>query len=653
MTSVARAQAPEPVLAELFLEHGQVPAGHSLTVGVRLTPDPGWHTYWLNPGDAGRATNAVFSGLPGLQAEQLGWPTPHALREDPLVTYGYSEAHTLLYTLHIPEQAEAFELQVDVDWLVCKDICIPGSAQLTDFVDIGPLDAARNLDVFSAAKTVMPSPASGEPGQFEVVDGALRMAWPQGQSGPVQVFPAASYLVDHAATPLWAEDGSRLSWPLAFADAQAPEVLEAVIVDDAGARWMRFAPGAVAAVELAGVAEPHENKLPLWQAFVFAFFGGLLLNLMPCVFPVLAMKGMGLARGDNLAQKRREAIVYTLGVLFSFVGLAAVLMALRAAGAALGWGFQLQNPAVVGALAVLFGFLGLGLAGWTQIGVGWMGWGQDLTQGHGDRAAFFTGVLAVVVASPCTAPFMGAALGFAITQPPLVGLGIFASLGLGLAAPILLLAGVPTLARRLPRPGPWMDTFKWIMALLFFGAAAWLLWVVWAQAGLLAGAMAVLALGLVALVTRQGAQGPWIGLASLRAGLLLLAAALILSPALLPPAEARLAGDWQPWSADRVAAAQAEGRVVFVDFTADWCISCLVNERTALADDAVQAALRDKQVLLLKADWTRQDPAITAGLAEFGRNGVPLYLLYDGRGGVEVLPQLLTAGIVLEALEAL
>ncbi len=645
----------DPVQAELFLEYDSVPAGDTVDVVVRLTPEPGWHTYWINPGDAGRPTTAEFSGIEGMSVSEPRWPVPEMHREDVLVTYGYGHQHSLLFRAQLPQDFSGTQrIQAKVSWLVCKDICIPGSATVGETLTAGPRSAVRNADIFAAARAQLPQAVAEQPGRYSLVGGEMRLALPSAYSKPDDVFPDTQYLVNHAAEQQWSADGTRVAWPVAFDGVEAPDALRVLVVKDKQATWVEMQPGEVAPVVAdASAAAPTAVAMTALRAIVLAFLGGILLNLMPCVFPVLALKAMGLSRGENLAEKRHEAWIYTAGVLASFLGLAAVLLGLRATGAALGWGFQLQNPAVVAALAVMLGFFGLAMAGWTQIGMGLMGMGQNLTQGKSPRAAFFTGVLAVVVASPCTAPFMGAALGFAVTQPAIIALAIFGSLGLGLAAPILLIALVPALATRLPRPGPWMDKFKHVMAIPLIGTAAWLFWVVANQAGYLALGLSVLALLVLAVVTRQSPQGRWVDSAGLRTGGWVLAAALAVTPAMLPPAAARVAGDWEPWSAERVAELRAAGQPVFVDFTADWCISCLVNEKTALSDASVQKLLVEKELVLLKADWTRQDPAITAGLAEFDRNGVPLYLVYNRQGEVEVLPQLLTPGIVRAALEKL
>lgn len=644
----------DPVQAELFLEYDTVPAGSQFDMVVRLTPEPGWHTYWMNPGDAGRATTTVFSGVDSMTVSPPRWPVPDSHREDVLVTYGYGEQHSLLYTAQLPPDFDGPEvIQAKVSWLVCKDICIPGSATLSEVIAPGPRGEPRNADIFSAARAHIPQAVSKQNGRFALVDGEMRFALPAEFANPDELFPDTQYLVNHAGKKNWSADGLRVAWPLAFDGVEAPPALRVLAVKGDKATWVKLDAGEVAAVGESQASAPVKAAMTVLRAVLLAFFGGMLLNLMPCVFPVLALKAMGLSRGENLAEKRHEAWIYTAGVLTSFVGLAAVLLGLRATGAALGWGFQLQNPAVVAVLAIMLGFFGLAMAGWTQIGMGLMGMGQNLTQGKSPRAAFFTGVLAVVVASPCTAPFMGAALGFAVTQPAVIALAIFASLGLGLAAPILLIALVPALATRLPKPGPWMDKFKHVMAIPLIGTAIWLFWVVANQAGYPALGVSVLALLVLAIVSRQSPKGRWVDSAGLRTTGWLVAAALAITPALLPPAEARVAGDWQPWSAERVAELRAAGQPVFVDFTADWCISCLVNEKTALSDASVQALLAEKNLVLLKADWTRQDPAITAGLAEFDRNGVPLYLVYNQQGEVEVLPQLLTPSIVRAALEKL
>ena len=373
---------------------------------------------------------------------------------------------------------------------------------------------------------------------------------------------------------------------------------------------------------------------------------------MPCVFPVLSLKALSLTQGSA---HRAHALAYTAGVLLCFVAIAGLLLALRAGGAALGWGFQLQSPPVVGALAYLMFALGLGLTGMVQLGAGWMGVGQRLTGGNGLSGSFFTGVLAVIVASPCTAPFMGTALGYAVTQPAPVALSVFAALGLGLALPFLLIGFIPALARALPRPGAWMETFKQAMAFPLFLTSVWLLWVLGRQTGAdgmalaLAGLVVLaLALWLWGIAQQQGSRNKRVTAAAL---LLLALWPLWSATQSVAPTAGNGTGHARAWSAETLAALRAEGEPVLVNMTADWCITCLANERVALDTKTVREALTTHGVTYLKGDWTRQDPAITDYLAGYGRNGVPLYVLYPRDGGApRILPQVLTPALVRDAL---
>lgn len=404
------------------------------------------------------------------------------------------------------------------------------------------------------------------------------------------------------------------------------------------------------------VTEQAAAPTSFWLMALFAFLGGAILNLMPCVFPVLALKVMGLvqANAESAAQRRLHGLTYTAGVLVSFLVIAGLLLALRSAGAALGWGFQLQSPWVVASLIYLFFILGLSLSGYIDIGSRWMGAGQGLTEQRGALGSFFTGVLAVIVASPCTAPFMGAAMGFALVQPVPVGLAVFLALGLGMATPFLLLVSVPALARLLPRPGAWMNTFKEILAFPLYATAVWLLWVIGRQTG--ANGMAAVLAGCLLLVL-----GLWLwrlGSNAWRAGATAagaLAFVILASPLLTSTAQTQTAADATAYSPERVLERRADGKPVFVNVTADWCITCIANERVALSSQAVKEAFASNDVAYLKGDWTNSAPHITKLLAQYGRSGVPLYLLFpaDQSAAAIVLPQLLTPGIVVDALNSL
>jgi thiol:disulfide interchange protein DsbD len=431
-----------------------------------------------------------------------------------------------------------------------------------------------------------------------------------------------------------------------------------------GVLMVRDGAGQQTALALDAAPGAAALSVPLWQLLGFAFLGGLILNLMPCVFPVLAMKASGLARlsAGGRVEARAEALFYTAGVVVTFMALGGALVAARAAGLAVGWGTQFQSPAFVACMAWLLFAVGLNMSGVFAVGGRFAGTGQALTARGGHAGSFFTGLLAVLVATPCTTPFMGAAIAGALAAPVPVMLGIFLAMGIGLASPYLLLAGLPGAARLLPRPGAWMDVLKQALAFPMYGASVWLIWV----ASLQSGPSGVLAIGAGLVLIGFGAWA--LGLAQVRGGAgrrvaqavtalagIGLAAILAMTIA-MPPATARVAAA-EPgvvaFTPARLAALQAAGKPVFVDMTAAWCVTCLVNERVALDTSATRAAFAAHGVTYLKGDWTRQDPAITAFLGKLGRDGVPLYVLYPGGGHEpEVLPQILTEAEVLDRLGA-
>lgn len=397
--------------------------------------------------------------------------------------------------------------------------------------------------------------------------------------------------------------------------------------------------------------EQYESGF-IWQAILFALLGGMILNLMPCVFPVLSLKVMHLA-GPNRQHLVSHGWVYTLGIVASFIGFAAVLLLARKGGEAIGWGFQLQSPGLIAALAYLFFVMGLSLSGLLNIGTSFMGTGQNLAAKSGYTGSFFTGVLAAVVASPCTAPFMGTALGFALTQPYYVSLLVFASLGMGMAIPLLLLCYIPALINRLPQPGQWMETLKEFLAFPIYIAAVWLLWVYGRQTS--STGMAALVMGGVFL-----AFACWLTTLYLKGWKIHFRRLLILlsigAAFYIPWSHSKKDVEstrWQTWSSETVEVLRAEGRPVFIDFTADWCITCLANEKAVLETREIEAAFDQYNVATLKGDWTNSDPKITAVLQEYGRSGVPLYLYFaaNSTGKAQVLPQILTKDIVLDMLK--
>jgi thiol:disulfide interchange protein DsbD len=676
--AAAAPSGQDHVEANLIAENDALATGDvDNWIALRLVPDRGWHTYWINPGDSGIPTKLTWMLPDGVTAGEIRWPYPQRHSLGDLTNYGYGEETLHLVPVRVAAswpRNQPVELKAVARWLACADICIPGSAELSLSLPVSaqPKPEAGWREAFTRTRAALPVDADWS-AQFAIdaTDVSVQLASPELKDATVEMYPVANDLVNHGTPQRIARDAPdrlRLSQHLSAYFVRAPATLDAVFVlkraDGAHAYHVIAKPGAVAAAAdlptttaatMKATPEPAPADttppaLPL--VLMFAVLGGLILNLMPCVFPVLSLKAIALMQSREDAQAHhRHALAYTAGVLASCVGTAAVLMGLRAGGAAIGWGFQLQTPAFVGLLAYLLFALGLSMSGVVEFGTSLMGVGESLTRGRGLGSSFFTGVLAVVVASPCTAPFMGTALGYALTQPAAVGLLVFAALGLGLALPFLVIGFVPRLAAWLPRPGAWMQTFREAMAFPLYLTVAWLLWVLARQTDPTGAALASTGLVLIAfslwLWRREGWTARVLRLLAL-AG----AVALLFDPAL----SARSAGTsarsdgWEPWSEARVAELRAQHQSIFVDFTADWCLTCKLNERTALSSERVRAAFRDQHVTLLQGDWTRADPAITAALAAFGRSGVPLYILYIRGGEPQVLPQVLTPNLLVDAL---
>jgi thiol:disulfide interchange protein DsbD len=670
--------ATENVTARLLAEATPVVPGQSANLLLVLEIRPGWHTYWQNPGDSGEAPRIDWTLPAGVEAGELSFPYPELIRVGPLANFGYSGRALHPVSLRIPAdwpKGEAVAVRAEAHWLVCEEHCVPEAATLDltlpTAADPGPPDQGAQ-EAFAAARGGLPQ------GVIEAVTWTESAAgWTLSLSvealgpGPAEVrfFPLAWGLIEHAADQPWRLVGGLLEVDL------VPGV-SADQVDRAGVLVVRGADGLVRSFQVApALGQPPAPgrgagpPLGLPLALGFAFLGGLILNLMPCVFPVLAIKALSLVGqgGSGPMDRALHGLAYTAGVMVFFAGLAGLLLALRASGTAVGWGFQLQYPPFVAGMAYLFLVLGLSLAGAVTLGGRVMGLAGG-PSGAGAAGAFGTGALAALVAAPCTAPFMGVALGYAVTLPWPQALAILLSLGLGLAAPFLLLSFAPALARSLPRPGPWMEGLKQFLAFPLFATAAWLVWVLSVQAGpagvaLVLSGMLLLTFGLW-LRERTSMGGRGLSRVGAGAALLGLAGALFLAahsdgvafqdgvPAGgLSAGQPSLAGQVsEPYSRERLEAALSLGRPVFVNMTAAWCITCLVNERVALGTEAVSAAFAQAQVLTLKGDWTNRDPAITDYLAGFGRTGVPLYVLY--RPGLEplILPQILTPSILQQAL---
>lgn len=680
--------------ADLHAYRTHAVPGESLQIALRLRPEQGWHTYWRNPGDSGLPTTLDWTAPEGIAFSAIQWPRPETFRLANIVNYGYGEETFHVVDMQVPADwpvGEPISISAQANWLICSDICVPESATVALTVPTAAEPQAVDSiwgEGFESAFDAIPS-AVDWPSTIEHRDEAihLQLQLPASlDASSFTVFPVEREAVNHSR----AQQIQRMGDTLWLQQPEHPyfETLPAstqwVLVgrDDSGVvdAWRLTASkgtvpnppsGATSAASghydapkqdashgrNAKAAEAQDGGSAgqgLALVLAAAFLGGLILNLMPCVFPVLAIKALGVmsAAGETRAHQRAHGLVYTAGVVTSCLAAAGLLLGLRATGEALGWGFQLQSPVFLGVLVYLFFAFGLSLSGVFTVGTRVMGVGQSLTERQGLGGSFATGVLAVVVASPCTAPFMGSALGFAVTQPPVVALAIFAALGLGLASPFLLIGFVPQIARRLPKPGAWMEYFKQAMAFPLYLSVVWLLWVLSRQAGSEALLIVMIGMVLVAFAAWLWHRQHMV-LRVVRIAALLLAIALLAWPGMRSvPASAQQAQGVDAWSPERVAQLRAEGKTVFVNFTADWCITCLANERTTLSSQAVQQALARDDVRYLRADWTRSDPRITRALAEFGRNGVPLYVVYRDGEAPEVLPQLLTTDRVLGALEA-
>jgi thiol:disulfide interchange protein DsbD len=630
--------------ASLITDTDVFAPGQAFHLALRLRLAPGWHTYWQNPGDAGIPPSLDLKLPSGVTAGPIVWPAPEVLPEPPLVAYGYTGEVVLPLAITPPAPfIGPLTISATARYLVCATICVPEEAELSLLLPVGAPSKSPQAGLFSTARTPSASvwPAEVAP------DGTVSVRG----SGAVQAatfFPLKSGLIVPSApqTLHATADGFSLALqPDTGFDATANLTGVLSVTQGGQTRY-------VSVSALPGPKPEPGYDLP--HLLLLAFAGGLILNGMPCVFPVLAMKALALARmsGGARREMRAHAFSYTAGVVLAFLALALTLLGLRSAGLAAGWGFQFQSPIFVAAMAWLLFGVGLNLSGVFQVGVPMTGAGQNLAARSGHAGSFFTGLLAALVATPCTAPFMGAALAAALAAPAATEIAIFVAMGLGLAAPYILLGMIPGAARLFPRPGRWMEVLRQGLAFPMYSASAWLLWVVNQEAGpsgVLGTASGLVLLGFAAwaggLSQSASGQGRRLGQSAALAAIL---AALAILPG-IGASSFPSTTDAETFSPSRLAALQAEGRPVFVNLTAAWCVTCLVNERVALSPAAVQQAFADHRVAYLKGDWTRQDPDITAFLHRAGRDGVPLYLLYSpGNPVPTVLPQILTERAVLD-----
>jgi thiol:disulfide interchange protein DsbD len=683
---------------ELVSAASSVKPGAPLLVALRIRHEPEWHTYWKNPGDSGMPTRIAWTLPEGFQAGPILWPTPQRLPVGPLTNFGYEGELLLLTEISVPEaipEGGMVRLQAQGEWLICKEICLPGGANVTLDLPVG--DGARHPawgERLRRARDEIPAPLQGWrveaaptdehivlklepvavpvpvlerltffPDDPEIIDNTSPQALARSDSG--------GYVLRLTAAPGFKGELGTLSGVLVASPGlgqQGPARAATIAVPyPGGAPRVRANPPAapIDAAQIAAAsaaAGSDAARLGLLVAVAFAFVGGIVLNLMPCVFPVVSIKVLGFVEQAHGSRQdlRAHGLSFAAGIVVCFWIVAGALLLLRATGEALGWGYQLQSPPIVAGLAVLFFLLGLNLSGLFEFGLRLQALAGNVSERRGAGGAFLSGLLATVVATPCTAPFMGAALGYALTQPAYTSMTVFTALAAGMAAPYVALSFLPGLAERLPRPGRWMETLKQLLAFPLYLTVVWLVWVLGEQLGV--GAAARLLSALVLLAAAAWAWNRFIAHGRSHATRTLGAAAVIALtlgavavgwPRGVPaPGRTEAGTAWQPYSEAALSAELAAGRPVFVDFTAAWCVTCQVNKRLVLESQPVREAFLSRGVVRMRADWTNRDPEITAALARLGRSGVPVYALYTGGGGTpELLPELLTQDLVVEALD--
>ncbi len=686
LSGIAQFGQTSQVSLQLVSETTTLQPGQTHWLALHMRIGGGWHTYWRNPGDTGLETSIDWQLPAGISAGEMRWPVPEVIAEPPLYTFGYHGSLYYLIPLTVAENyqgADKISIKAEVNWLECKEVCLPGSQVIELGLTVSAQQAqadAQWQETFAAARSMLPLEESewqisarynGDRLQIE----ALPPEWFSSELTGLQFYPYQTMLVKYADQQTLSRSGKSylLSVTLDANRTETPSRIEGVLVAEPGWRGEGSEKGLQINIPLTqGQIRQGTANGPasIWLALLFSFLGGIILNLMPCVLPVLSIKILGFVQQAHEEKTKawHHGALFTGGVLASFWILAGTLLILRAGGEQLGWGFQLQSPLFLIFLSVFMLLFGLSMFGVFEIGTSLTTVANKTQGASGLFGSFISGVTATVVATPCTAPFMGSALGFALTQPAWISMTIFTFLGLGMAAPYVLLSSIPALLKFVPRPGRWMESLKQFMGFLLVATVIWLLWVL----GLQAGSNVVIFIMLILLLVSVGGwiYGRWGHLAmppKTRVIATIIAAVFILAPTVYGltnwktfAADVNLGGvtkaegmAWENFDEEKIQAARAAGRAVFVDFTAAWCLSCQVNEKVAFGNAEVQQAFHDKNILPLKADWTSRDEKITRALAAFGRNSVPLYVYYPAKTGSEpvILPEIISPGIVLEALK--
>ena len=686
-TSFAAQQRTAYSTIDLIAEQTSIPdSGGNITVGFYLKPNSNWHAYWKNPGDAGKKPKLKWTLPEGFEASELSFPAPHAIPFQELVTYGYNEEVLLLTDITIPDGlavGELITLKAKASWVVCDDeLCVPERSELSLQLAVGTGENDSDVaELFSQARIKLPTDVDW-PAQYEVVGDKVNIGVQTPESSMLMNSP---YLFVEPRRTVAYNDQTIAFAPRGFtvtmskgSKVDKQQEVNAVFTylnedgDNVAVRITASkATGSLSALTSGASGGNSDTGGLTWGiAFLFAFLGGIILNLMPCVFPILSMKALSLVQMSHADQKeaRASGVLYTLGILVAFCIFGGALIAIREAGHAVGWGFQMQNPIVNLAIGLLMIAIALNLFGLFEIGTKMMSTGQSLTQGSERKAAFFTGLLAVVVATPCTAPFMAGALGYALSQPAFISMSIFVALGFGLALPYLLLSFVPSLGKVMPKPGPWMEVFRQVLAFPMLITAVWIFWIIGKQLGI--DSLMVALLSAVSFAFALWAYGKsafsakrkvWFAVMTIGFVGTIVSANKMTTLKSLPGTVAHQSAgtlgqlELEHFSPEKLLNYIEEGQPTFVYFTADWCVSCKVNERVALASDEVGQAFNEKGIKVVEGDWTNEDPVITEWLEKYNRIGVPLYLYFPKGSSVEtalILPQVLFPEPLIAAIEA-
>jgi len=638
---------------EILTESTSITPGDELLIGFKFTLNPGWHTYWENPGDAGEGASIKWNLPNDVSASEILWPGPQRIPVEPLMTFGYEDEVVLLTKIYTSEATIVpLNLNALVSWYTCKEICIPQEAEVSIPIKLGNKTP-------SVSKAILDQTLEEVPIQFEgtyrvqrledsyILQGQLEN---QDQYDSIYFFPKDYGLTDYTKDQFYEINKDSFSLQIKAAEIEIENrTFEGVIAINKGE--------AVSFIEINYPlkAKPISQEFNIFTLIFFAFLGGLILNIMPCVFPILSIKILRFVEqsGDSTYKTIQQGLLFSLGVIVSFLAIAALLVSLKSGGESIGWGYQLQSPIVVSLLVYLFVVLGYIFMSNMVLGTS-LARLSSISLGKGDSIeSLLTGVLAVIVASPCTAPFMGSAIGFALLQPSFYSVLIFLGLGIGFSLPYLVLSAKPSLLSFLPKPGQWMETFKQFMAFPMWASALWLLWVLSSQVNnqeviqVLLGSLLII-IGLW-LVEKNNSKTNWIRWI-VRLPFILL---LIFSLWLIPTSYSDLDESKQnqlAYSPQLLEDLREENALVFLNFTADWCITCKVNESVALKTSKVRKLLTDKDITYIEADWTRKDPVISSALEEYGRTGLPLYLLFPSKGDPLILPEILTEDILISYL---